>query len=104
MYNWTFLGAISYMFLFQASTWFTELITAGKYPEYKEYQNRVSKFMPSLYTDLPGDFSDQRGPTKLIEEKVEDRSEKNGEKITQKKVEKNVGKRSGGKKQTANMA
>ena len=28
LYNWTFLGAMSYLILFQASTWFTELITA----------------------------------------------------------------------------
>jgi hypothetical protein len=60
LYNWTFIGAISYLFLFQASTWFTELITAKKYPEYKEYQQRVGKFLPKLSTDLPGDFSDQK--------------------------------------------
>jgi steroid 5-alpha reductase family enzyme len=48
MFNWTFLGAISYLMLFQASTWFTELVTAGKYPEYKEYQKEVGKFVPRL--------------------------------------------------------
>jgi hypothetical protein len=36
MFNWTFAGAMSYLILFQASTWFTELVTSGKYPEYKE--------------------------------------------------------------------
>ena len=65
MYNWTFLGAASYLILFQASTWFTELITAGKYPEYAEYQQRVSKFLPRLSTDLPGDFSDQKTKRKV---------------------------------------
>lgn len=64
VYNWTFLGAMSYLILFQASTWFTELITAGKYPEYKEYQKRVGKFIPMLMTDLPGDFSDQKAKPK----------------------------------------
>ena len=56
---------MSYLILFQASTWFTELVTAGKYPEYKEYQNRVGKFMPRLKTDLPGDFSDQKAKPKV---------------------------------------
>ncbi|KAF2850144.1 DUF1295-domain-containing protein [Plenodomus tracheiphilus IPT5] len=48
--NWTGAGAFGYLILFQASTWLTELISAGKYPEYKVYQNRVGKFLPSLFT------------------------------------------------------
>lgn len=48
------------MILFQASTWFTELISTKKYPEYKEYQDRVGKFLPKLPGGLPGDFSDKR--------------------------------------------
>jgi hypothetical protein len=59
------VGAASYLILFQASTWFTELITARKYPEYKEYQQRVGKFLPKLSTDLPGDFSDQKAKPKV---------------------------------------
>lgn len=47
-YNWTGLGAVSYLILFQASTWLTELISAGKYPEYVEYQSRVGKFLPGF--------------------------------------------------------
>ncbi|KAK2767417.1 hypothetical protein FQN54_003573 [Arachnomyces sp. PD_36] len=50
-FNWTGVGAISYMLLFQASTWFTELVSAGKYPEYKEYQARVGKFIPRWSLD-----------------------------------------------------
>ncbi|KAF2837952.1 DUF1295-domain-containing protein [Patellaria atrata CBS 101060] len=42
VYNWTCIGAISYLFLFQGSTWLTELLTSQKYPEYKEYQNSCS--------------------------------------------------------------
>jgi len=59
-FNWTIVGAFSYLILFQASTWFTESISAKKYPEYGEYQARVGKFVPRLSTDLPGNFSDKR--------------------------------------------
>lgn len=64
-YNWTITGSISYLILFQSSTWFTELITAKKYPDYKEYQRRVGKFMPKLITKLPGDFSDKKTKPKV---------------------------------------
>lgn len=47
-WNWTFVGAGSYLILFQSSTWLTELLSAQKYPEYKEYQQLVGKFLPSL--------------------------------------------------------
>lgn len=59
-YNWTGIGAIAYLILFQASTWFTELVSAKKYAEYKEYQQRVGKFLPKFPGGLPGDFSDKR--------------------------------------------
>lgn len=49
-FNWTGAGALGYLILFQSSTWLTELISAGKYPEYKVYQNRVGKFLPRLFT------------------------------------------------------
>lgn len=58
--NWTIIGPIAYLILFNASTWFTELVSAKKYPEYKEYQKRVGKFLPRLPGGPPGDFSDQR--------------------------------------------
>ncbi|KAF1919232.1 hypothetical protein BDU57DRAFT_469069 [Ampelomyces quisqualis] len=48
--NWTFAGAFGYLILFQASTWLTELLSAGKYPEYKVYQERVGKFLPKPNT------------------------------------------------------
>lgn len=48
-YNWTGIGAAAYLFLFQASTWLTELLSAKKYPEYKQYRKLVGKFLP-----LPG--------------------------------------------------
>jgi steroid 5-alpha reductase family enzyme len=48
--NWAGVGALGYLILFQASTWLTELLSAGKYPEYKVYQERVGKFLPKLVT------------------------------------------------------
>jgi steroid 5-alpha reductase family enzyme len=46
-YGWTFGGAAFLVMLFQGSTWLTELITAGKYPEYAQYQKKVGMFIPS---------------------------------------------------------
>lgn len=48
-YNWTGIGAVSYLFLFQSSTWLTELLSSKKYPDYRLYQRTVGKFLP-----LPG--------------------------------------------------
>ena len=52
-YNWTGVGALGYLALFQASTWFTELVSRGKYPEYKEYQAKVGRFLPKLNSEGP---------------------------------------------------
>lgn len=48
MYNWTMAGPIVLLLIFQGSTWLTELITAGKYPEYREYQKQVPRFFPGV--------------------------------------------------------
>jgi steroid 5-alpha reductase family enzyme len=56
MYNWTGTGALAYLLLFQASTWLTEWISSDKYPEYKEYQARVGKFLPRLGTQPRGNW------------------------------------------------
>lgn len=45
-FNWTICGAILLILLFQGSANFSEGITVQKYPEYKDYQKRVSKFIP----------------------------------------------------------
>ncbi len=77
LYNWTAIGAVAYLGLFQASTWFTELITSGKYPEYKEYQQRVGMFIPRLFSDLPGDFSEKKAKPKVEKKKeINGRTEK----------------------------
>ena len=44
--DWTILGAVVLTALFIGSTRFTEQITASKYPEYREYQKRVSALVP----------------------------------------------------------
>ncbi|KAH7135642.1 hypothetical protein B0J11DRAFT_454182 [Dendryphion nanum] len=76
--NWAFVAAISYLFLFQASTWLTELLSAGKYPEYKVYQKRVGKFLPKRDTKSMEEV-------KSVEEK----------KVEAKSVGKSTGKSSG---------
>lgn len=48
LYHWAGAGSLFLVMLFQGSTWLTERITAGKYPEYKHYQQRVGMFIPSL--------------------------------------------------------
>ncbi|KAI1469357.1 DUF1295-domain-containing protein [Daldinia caldariorum] len=47
-YSWAGLGPLFLMMIFQGSTWLTELISSGKYPEYKYYQQRVGALIPSF--------------------------------------------------------
>jgi len=47
-FNWTFVGAFNLTCLFTGSVDITEQISAKKYPEYKEYQKKVSAFIPSI--------------------------------------------------------
>jgi steroid 5-alpha reductase family enzyme len=42
---WPGAGALLLSLLFQGSTWLTERLTAAKYPRYREYQQRVPKFL-----------------------------------------------------------
>jgi len=44
--NWSVMGAILLVLLFWGSSSFTESITAGKYPDYADYQKRVPRFVP----------------------------------------------------------
>ncbi|KAK4668654.1 uncharacterized protein QC764_709270 [Podospora pseudoanserina] len=50
LYSWAGVGPSFLIMLFQGSTWLTELITAGKYPEYKAYQRQVGMFAPTWIT------------------------------------------------------
>ena len=44
--NWSVMGAILLVFLFWGSSNFSESISAGKYPDYVDYQKRVPRFLP----------------------------------------------------------
>lgn len=47
--NWSLAGALLLLLLFQGSSNFSEEVSAGKYPKYKEYQQRVPRFIPKLW-------------------------------------------------------
>jgi steroid 5-alpha reductase family enzyme len=44
--NWSISGCLLLIVLFQGSSNFSEEISAGKYPDYKDYQKRVARFIP----------------------------------------------------------
>ncbi len=44
--NWSLTGGVLLLLLFLGSSDFSEKISAGKYPEYGDYQRRVSRFVP----------------------------------------------------------
>ena len=44
--RWSALGCLQLIMLFQGSTSLTEMLTKEKYPEYDEYQKRVSRLIP----------------------------------------------------------
>ena len=46
--NWSVAGCVLLIILFKGSSDFSEDISAGKYPEYPEYQRRVPRFIPFL--------------------------------------------------------
>ena len=45
-FNWSIAGAVLLVLLFFGSSTFSEKISAGKYPEYLNYQNTVPRFIP----------------------------------------------------------
>jgi len=47
-WNWSIIGCILLILLFQGSGWFTEKLSRLKYPEYKEYQENVPLYIPGL--------------------------------------------------------
>ena len=44
--NWSIGGSILLLILFKGSSDFSEELSAGKYPEYKEYQENTPRFIP----------------------------------------------------------
>ena len=60
--QWTVIGAFLLTLLFLGSTRFTEAITLSKYPEYAQYQRRVSVLIPwwpRKNVTIPGQLSEQ---------------------------------------------
>jgi steroid 5-alpha reductase family enzyme len=47
--NWSIPGAILLLLLFYGSSNFSEEISVSKYPEYKDYQKTVKRFIPWVY-------------------------------------------------------
>lgn len=47
--NWSIAGCLLLVVLFQGSSDFSEAISAGKYPEYKAYQEKTGRFIPKLF-------------------------------------------------------
>jgi steroid 5-alpha reductase family enzyme len=46
--NWSIVGCVLLVILFQGSSNFSEEISAKKYPKYTEYQKKVGRFLPKL--------------------------------------------------------
>jgi steroid 5-alpha reductase family enzyme len=46
--NWSMAGCLLLLILFLGSSDFSENISAGKYPSYKDYQKQVGRFFPKL--------------------------------------------------------
>ena len=46
--NWTIGGCVLLLILFKGSSDFSEELSAGKYPAYKDYQKRVPRFTPGF--------------------------------------------------------
>ncbi|HMW39006.1 MAG: DUF1295 domain-containing protein [Saprospiraceae bacterium] len=46
--NWSAMGFLLLLLLFQGSSDFSESISAAKYPKYKEYQKMVGRFIPRI--------------------------------------------------------
>ncbi len=46
IFNWSIVGCMFLILLFLGSSTFGESITSGKYPQYKDYQSKVFKYLP----------------------------------------------------------
>ncbi|NIP18619.1 MAG: DUF1295 domain-containing protein, partial [Xanthomonadales bacterium] len=51
--NWSVSGCLLLVILFQGSAAFSEEISAGKYPEYRSYQQNVPRFIPVGLLKIP---------------------------------------------------
>ncbi|KAI6834626.1 DUF1295-domain-containing protein [Hortaea werneckii] len=64
-FNWSVAGVAGYMLVFAGSTPLTERISAGKYPDYKVYQQRVGRFIPSLFFGKSWDEAEMERSSKV---------------------------------------
>jgi len=53
LYNWSAAGPAFLLSIFQGSTWLTEQISSGKYPEYAEYKKQINAFLPTNRWYIP---------------------------------------------------
>ena len=51
-FKWSIAGSLLLILLFQGSSRFSEEISAGKYPEYENYQSQVPRFVPRLRSKI----------------------------------------------------
>lgn len=65
IWNWSHVGWVSYLLLFQGSGPFTENITLTKYPLYAEYMKETPLYFPNIFKVL-------FGKAKKISEKKEE--------------------------------
>ena len=47
--NWSIMGIVLLLLLFQGSADFSEKLSAEKYPEYKDYLKKVPRFLPKFW-------------------------------------------------------
>lgn len=74
--QWTGVGVAGLLAIFQGSTRLTESITAGKYPEYSEYQARVGRFLPRFSAEAKKTKSKGKKKAAPVEEPVQDKKSK----------------------------
>ena len=49
IFNWSSIGFVMLLLLFQGSGWMTELITVQKYPKYADYQQNTPLYLPNFF-------------------------------------------------------
>lgn len=89
MVNWSAVGCVLLLALFQGSVAFSEAISAAKYSEYKEYQKCVAKFIPGVKS-----YADKRRE-RLEEAERETKAVEKAEKAAPVKAAAKVGKKKG---------
>ena len=58
--NWSGLGILGLLGIFYGSTRLTEYVSAKKYPQYKEYQRLVARFIPGMLGGIMGSHAREK--------------------------------------------